>query len=83
MKIAVKLIAIVGRRASPEGAGGEAVIELAQGATPEDALAALDLPPEETYVTLVNGEIVPPDARALQRLKENDVLTVFPPLKGG
>ncbi len=83
MKIAVKLIAIVGRPASPQGADGETVIELAQGATPVDALAALDLPPEETYVTLVNGEMVPPEARAGVRLADNDVLTVFPPLKGG
>ncbi|MFQ5785083.1 MAG: MoaD/ThiS family protein [Alphaproteobacteria bacterium] len=83
MRIRVRLIAIAARRASAGQAGGEAVVDLAEGATPDDALAALELPGDEAYVTLVNGETVPPGARAARRLKENDTLTVFPPLKGG
>ncbi len=48
-----------------------------------DALTALDLPTAESYVTLVNGEIVRAAERAGRRLAEDDALIVFPPIKGG
>ncbi len=48
-----------------------------------DAVTALDLPTAESYVTLVNGEIVRAAERAGHRLAEDDALIVFPPIKGG
>ena len=61
----VILIAVV-----PVSAFGDvgAMLELAPGATTADALTALDLPAAESYVTLVNGEIVRVAERAGRRL---------------
>ena len=83
MKVRVKLIAIIDQRRPPDDGVNDSVIELAPGATAADALAALDLPAAESYVTLVNGEIVRAAERAGRALAEDDALTVFPPIKGG
>ncbi len=55
----------------------------APGATTADALAALDLPAADIYVTLANGEVVRAAERAGRRLAEDDTLMVFPPIEGG
>ena len=83
MKIRVKLIAIIDQRRPSDDGINDSMIELAPGATTADALAALDLPADESYVTLVNGEIVRAAERAGRRLAEDDALVVFPPIKGG
>ncbi len=78
MRITVELIAI----ASGSGHRHDCV-DLADGATPNDLLEALDLPDDESYMTLVNGLSVAPRRRAATRLAEGDKVTIFPPLKGG
>ena len=77
MRVSVELIALAraGQRHS--------CIELADGATPDDLLNALDLPNDEPYMTLVNGLSVAPGLRSATRLAEGDRVIVFPPLKGG
>ena len=55
----------------------------APGATTADALAALDLPAAESYVTLVSGEVVRAAERAGRRRAEDDTLVVLPPIEGG
>jgi sulfur carrier protein ThiS len=54
-------------------------LELPSGATLFDALAALDIKPEESKVALINGRVT----KAEQKLSPDDLLTVFPPLEGG
>ncbi len=83
MNIRVKLIAIIDQRRPPDDGVNDSVIELAPGATMADAMTALDLPAAESYVTLVNGEIVGAAERAGHGLAEDDALVVFPPIKGG
>ena len=83
MRITVKLIAVVVPGSTNSTANKEVVVDLADGATPNDALAALDLPAEDAFVTLVNDESVPPGVRDRLSLKAGDTLTVFPPIKGG
>ena len=78
MRVTVELIAI----ASASG-HRHACVDLADGATPNDLLEALDLPNDEPYMTLVNGLSVAPGRRAATRLAEGDNVIVFPPLKGG
>ena len=43
----------------------------------------LGMPPEESYLVVVNGASVPRHDRASRRLSENDSLAILPPLKGG
>ena len=85
MKINVELIALVrGHGHHRAGLGHHHdCIELDDGATPDDLLEVLDLPNDESYMTLVNGLSVAPDRRAATRLAEGDKVIVFPPLKGG
>lgn len=78
MKINVSLIALGGG-----GAGAERQLEMADGATLADVMAALALPRGETYATLLNGQSVPTAERATRPMKDGDTLTVFPPLEGG
>ena len=83
MIVTVKLYAGLSRRLA---AGGPAVgsgspleIDLPQGATVADLIAALGLPDDEIKVTFVNGRASPRD----RALAPGDAVGVFPPIGGG
>ena len=78
MRVKVELIAI-----ASGGGHHHDCVDLKDGATPNDLLEVLDLPDDETYMTLVNGVPVAPGRRAATRLADGDKVIVFPPLKGG
>ena len=78
MRVGVELIAIASRHGRRSLS-----LELPDGATAEDLLEGLDLPDDESYMTLVNGYAVAPGRRAATRLADGDKVIVFPPLKGG
>jgi len=46
-------------------------------------LAPYSLPPELTKLVLVNGHYIAPEERASHRLKDGDVIAVWPPIAGG
>jgi sulfur carrier protein ThiS len=75
MEITVKLVGTL-RKMTPEGGK----LELAEGATLADTLAALAIPHERILAVSLNGEI----ERDLTRiLAAGDDLTVLPPVAGG
>ena len=55
------------------------LLELADGATVDEALASLSIQPSEAKVVLLNGRL--PQGRTT--IKDGDHLTVCPPLEGG
>ncbi len=75
MRIRLKLMGMLKARTP---AGGE--IEVADGATIEDVLRALDVPPKTMCAFTVNGRFERDRARALA---PGDELTVIPPVGGG
>jgi len=75
MRIRLKLMGMLKARTP---AGGE--IEVADGATIEDVLHALGIPPQTLRVFTVNGRFERDRGRALAA---NDELTVIPPVGGG
>jgi len=77
MQITVRLFAIAA------DANTEEPLALADGATVADALAGLDIGGGEAYLTLINETSVPMVERAARVLNDGDMLTVFPPIKGG
>lgn len=81
MKVKVEFIAIE-RPKSGSADNGE-TIEVADGAAVSEALRSLNLGRTTSFLTLVNGDPVPPEERANTRLKEGDTLCLFRPLKGG
>jgi thiamine biosynthesis protein ThiS len=81
MKINVEFIAI--ERPQSGAADNGETVEVADGAAVSDALVPLNLGRTKSFMTLVNGDPVPPEEREKTRLKDGDTLCVFRPLKGG
>ncbi len=65
--------------------GGEEAtdVELTEGASPNEALTALNIPTNAGYLLIVNEAIVPKAQRDDHVLVDGDVLQILPPLKGG
>jgi len=79
VKLEVHLFATLGPYL-PEGAQGDGVImALPAGATIDDVVQALRIPPDLPFMTVVNGH----DADRGHVLVEGDVVAMFPPLVGG
>lgn len=83
MHIVLRTAGLLGRYLPPGSTGNEARIEVASGATPIDVMRSLDLPQEDSYLVMLNGQVVPTPERPATRLSDGDELGIFPPLKGG
>lgn len=77
MKIVIKLVSIGG------GESGESEREVAEDTRLADIPAMVGLDDDETFAMLVNNMPVPPEERPSHVLSEGDLITVFPPIKGG
>jgi sulfur carrier protein ThiS len=75
VQIRLKLMGMLKARTPPGGA-----IEVADGATIDDVLRALDIAPQTVRVFTVNGEFERDRARVLA---PNDELSAIPPVGGG
>jgi sulfur carrier protein ThiS len=75
MRIHLKLMGMLKARTPPGGA-----IEVADGATIEDVLRALEIAPKAIQVFTVNGQFERNRSRVLA---PDDDLTVIPPVGGG
>lgn len=83
MKVKVKLFALLGKYL-PEGSSNtEAELEVAEGATPADVAARLNLPEKDCHLVLVNGIYLEPGRRRDHALAEGDELAIWPPVAGG
>jgi molybdopterin converting factor small subunit len=77
MEVRVKLYAGLTRSA---GVSGQvAAMDLPEGSTVADLVAALDIAPEKARLTFVNGRA----RRPQHRLAPGDQVGVFPPIGGG
>lgn len=83
MEIIVRTAGLLGRYLPPGSTGNEARIEVDSGATPLDVMQLLDLPRDDRYLVMLNGNVVPTAERPATRLSDGDELGIFPPLKGG
>jgi molybdopterin synthase sulfur carrier subunit len=80
MNIEVRLFAQL-RKYLPRGSRqGSTRVDMPDGATISDALAALGIPAGAAHMTLVNGSH---EANLRQQLKDGCTLSVFPPMAGG
>lgn len=83
MKITFKTGGLLGDILPPDAKDDEAVLEVAEKATPIDVLRQLELPEDEFYLVILNDEVVPVAERKTTLLAPGDELGVYPPLKGG
>jgi len=65
------------------GGAETTTLELADIASPHDALTALDIAKDGGYLLIVNEAIVPKARRDDPTLSDGDLLQILPPLKGG
>lgn len=84
MKIEVRLFANL-RDRFPRGDRGRGTVELPSGASLQDLLDYLEIPPRSAQMLLVDGQQVPRDraARAAIPLEAGQTVSIFPPLAGG
>jgi molybdopterin converting factor small subunit len=78
VKVEVRLFATLATFL-PTQSRGHVALELDDRATLADLVSALGIPDDLSHVALVNGE----DAAHDRRLRDGDVVDLFPPLAGG
>lgn len=79
MQVIVKLFATLRHYGREEQAGMPFEVELPEGATIQDLIQQLKIPLEATRITFVNGII----QESAWKLKDGDVVGMFPPVGGG
>ena len=79
MRVTVKLFATLVRFKDGSRFGRPFEVELPEGSAAQDLIAYLNIPPEETHVIFINNIIEEPDSK----LKDGDVVGMFPPVGGG
>jgi sulfur carrier protein ThiS len=83
MKLTVKLYATLGDYLPAGSKNNRVELEVAANSSVSEVLAPFALPPRLTHLVLVNGVFIPPEERAACRLKDGDMLAVWPPIAGG
>lgn len=83
MKITVKTAGNLGKYLPPGASGNLAELEVAEGATPLDVIRQLGMPPDGSYLVILNGTGVPKAERESRSLAADDTLAIMPPLRGG
>jgi sulfur carrier protein ThiS len=78
MQIEVRLYATL-RRHAPSAAGGVLALDVPEGCTAADAIAAVRVNAGEVHMLMVNGVNSPPE----RVLAEGDRLGLFPAVGGG
>jgi molybdopterin synthase sulfur carrier subunit len=79
LHVTVKLFATLVHFGSGDRAGTPFEVELLEGATLQDLILSLKIPPEETRITFVNGIVQSVD----WVLEQGDEIGIFPPIGGG
>jgi molybdopterin synthase sulfur carrier subunit len=74
LKIKVRLFATL-----REGREKEQVLEVEEGATPDEIIKSLNIKKEDVAILLINGR----DGSFDRELIEGDILSIFPPVGGG
>lgn len=79
MRVTVKLFANLVRYKSGIRSATPFEMDLPEGTAVQELIEALGIPPEETHVIFINNIIEDMGSR----LKEGDVVGIFPPVGGG
>lgn len=84
MQITFKLYAMLNEYLPPDKRqGNQMSLDLPEGATVNQAVAAFNLPAKLVHLVLVNGHYIQPAERETRALQAGDVLAIWPPIAGG
>ena len=79
MRVTVKLFATLVRFKDGLRAGKPFDVDLPEDSVVQDLIDYLKIPPEETHIVFINNIIEEADSK----LKDGDVVGMFPPVGGG
>lgn len=79
MRVTVKLFATLVRFKDGSRAGRPFEMELPEGSVVQDLVDLLKIPAEETHIVFINNII----EERQSKLKDGDVVGMFPPVGGG
>ncbi len=79
MRVTVKLFATLIHFKSDSRTGKPFEVDLPDGSAVKDLIDLLKIPPQETHVVFINNIIQEHDSK----LKDGDVIGMFPPVGGG
>ena len=83
MKIAIEFYASLMKYLPPGNSRFRREIRVEDGMTLNRLIDQYHIKAEEAHIVLVNGTFVNVEDRAERQLKENDVVSVWPPVAGG
>ncbi len=81
--VGFQLVSIDPSEAKGLGRDGIGQIPVKDGGSLADAMHMVGLPPDQPFMTLVNGNPVAQDDRTKKALADGDQVVVFPPIEGG
>ena len=79
MKVELRLFANLAKLLPPGSQNKRAKMTVRKGATVDDLLDKLNIPPKITNIVMINGV----HKGRKTELNEGDVISVFPPIAGG
>lgn len=83
MKITIKLFALLAKYLPTGAVKNQVEIEVAEGASVQDVIHALNLPSEHCHLVLVDGVYIAPSERETYVMKSGEALAIWPPVAGG
>ncbi len=83
VQIEFKLFADLMRYLPPEARQQSVRVEMADGATVHDLMDRFGVPREQAHLVVCNGLFIPPSQRDTYRLRDRDVIALWPPVAGG
>ena len=83
MKIKFKLFATLADYLPQPSRNNSVELEVAAESTIQSVIEQFQLPSKLVHLVLVNGLYIYPIARITTKLKEGDVLAIWPPIAGG
>lgn len=83
MKVKVKLFAMLRDKLPADSNGEDTELEVNDGATAEQIILRLDIPPQLAHLVMIDGYHLLPDEIKTRGLKPGETLAIFPPVAGG
>lgn len=83
MRVEFKLFASLMAYLPAEAKANAVTVKVPDGATVFDLMDRYRVPREQAHLVVCNGLFLPPSQRQSHRLKDGDVVALWPPVAGG
>ncbi len=83
VQVEFKLFADLMRYLPPQARQQSVQVEMADGSTVYDLMDRFHVPREQAHLVVCNGLYLSPSQRDAYRLRDRDVIALWPPVAGG